>query len=125
MTKEEFINQFNTLVSAPTLDHAALATFRAQVEADYDASATTQTTLTTAQETITNLTNQNNQLKDTNLRLFMMNPINTNSPDGKIGDGKTGGSNPPSDPPTDPPTNTPSDDLGNIIDLLVGNVNNK
>jgi len=127
MTKEEFTNQFNTLISAPTLDHSALAAFRAQVEADYDTSTASQTTLTTAQQTIKDLQDSNAALKDANLRLFMMNPTanpRDDNTDGKSG--KSGKDDPsPSGKEDLEDTKETSMDLGAVIDALVGKINNK
>ena len=126
MTKEEFTKQFNTLISAPTLDHSALATFRAQVEADYDTSTTTQTTLTTAQQTIKDLQDNNAALKDANLRLFMMNPtVNPNSNTDDNSGNSGAGNPPPSGKEESGESDEPVMDLGAVIDALVGKVNSK
>lgn len=75
MTQDEFTTKFNNLFNNDgTYDLSSAATLRAEVEADYQSAADNATLLTTAQSEITTLKDQNKQLHDTNLRLFMSLP---------------------------------------------------
>lgn len=112
MTLQDFTKRFNELISAPTPDLSALAAFRTEVEQDYTAHETLNTTLTTAQSRITELETQNKTLHDVNLRLFMMNPTASNEPQ----------QDPEQTPPTPPQNQDPEPpSIEDITALLVGN----
>lgn len=74
MTKDEFLTQFNELITTPTPDALRIEEFRTNVLADYDALATAQTAVTSFTETNKQLTDTNKALQETNMKLIMLHP---------------------------------------------------
>lgn len=70
MTREEFTAKFNAILANPT-DVAAATSFRDEALADYDNANTLTTTLATANENIKKLTDENNNLKEVNYKMFL------------------------------------------------------
>ena len=78
MTKDEFITQFNEIISASSPDALKIEEFRTSVSNDYDALATAQTAVTSFTETNKNLTEANKALQETNMKLIMLHPESIN-----------------------------------------------
>lgn len=79
MTKEEFMTQFNSLITSDNSDALAIENFRNSVCADYDALTTAQTAVTSFTAKNESLSQENAQLKETNLKLIMLHPESINS----------------------------------------------
>lgn len=80
MTKDEFLTQFNELISTSTPDALRIEEFRTNVLSDYDALATAQTAVTSFTETNKQLTETNKLLQETNMKLIMLHPESINLP---------------------------------------------
>lgn len=80
MTKDEFITQFNDIISAQAPDALKIEEFRANVSNDYDALATAQTAVTSFTETNKKLSETNKALQETNMKLIMLHPESINLP---------------------------------------------
>lgn len=80
MTKDEFLTQFNELISSTTPDALRIEEFRTNVLNDYEALATAQTAVTSFTETNKQLTETNKALQETNMKLIMLHPESINLP---------------------------------------------
>lgn len=122
MTRQEFETQFNELIGGGTIDLDKASKFRADVLADYDASAVHITTLSNTKTRIEELEKENGNLKHTNLQLFMMNPMANNSANNQQNTGKNNQqeNNQNNEPDGDEltPPETPSVDA--VISSLLG-----
>ena len=74
MTKDEFLTQFNELISSPTPDALAIENFRSSVLEDYDALLTAQTAVSSFSSANEELTSTNKALQETNMKLIMLHP---------------------------------------------------
>lgn len=83
MTKEEFMSQFNSLITSENPDALAIENFRNSVGVDYDSLTTAQTAVSSFTQQNEKLSKENAQLKETNLKLIMLHPesIAPNKPD--------------------------------------------
>ena len=111
MTKDEFLTQFNEIVSTPTPDALRIEEFRKNVLTDYDVLATAQTAVTSFTETNKNLTETNKKLQETNMKLIMLHPESINLPN----------NDPAPDSPSDEPKEvTPEEADKAMADVLAG-----
>lgn len=72
MKKEELTQRFNSLVTAEKLDLDAARTLLTDIEKDYDDHASTVTTLETFKADNKKLTDDNADLRKTNMKFYML-----------------------------------------------------
>lgn len=81
MTRDESLAAFNALFTSKEIDPVAIEKFRTDMMTDYETFVTTQTTNDSLQSKVTELTETNTKLRDTNLQLIMMHPITSKEKD--------------------------------------------
>lgn len=116
MTKSEFATRFMALVKDNTNLEECTA-FLNEAQADYTASETATTTLSTLKDQLTKSTEENARLKETNYQLFLQGFSATPGGSGSTPDTKT-------EPEPEPDPNDPEKALTALLSTLKGETTN-